>query len=205
MNAQYCPGTGVVMSGGVYRRLIGKILVFGGIVRRLGLNGKIPLPFVVVHSGKTTITLCGCSTSSVFRSVILDPFGGYSCGFRRARRIAPKRDMHSTCRVWGYETVKIGSKMAARYKESTGEVKEDAIIFDGSGTLPSCFFANEPFFTPSICRSIHHIPGIPNIIHNIAFFTSDPSGNHWRKRKYAVAIVTKKGNLKRNRKIWMGR
>lgn len=44
----------------------------------------------------------------------------------------------------------IGSKMAARYSESIGEVKDDAIMFEGSGTLPSCFFAREPFFTPSI-------------------------------------------------------
>ena len=183
MNDQYWPGSGVVMSGGVYRRLIGNILVFGGVVRRLGLNGKIPLPLVVVHSGKTTITLSGCSVTSVFRSVIFAFLRGYSCGFRSARRIAPRREMCSTCRVWGYETVKIGSKIAAKYRESIGEVKDDAMIFDGSGTLPSCFLARDPFFTPSICRSIHHMPGIPNIIHSIAFLNREPSGNHCRNRK----------------------
>jgi len=113
--------------------------------------------------------------------------------------------MYSTCRVCGYETVKIGSKMAARYNESIGDVKEDAITFEGSGTRPSCFFASEPFLTPSICRSIHHMPGMPNIIHSMAFLTSDPSGNHCRNRKYVVAIVIKKGNLNRNKKIWTGR
>ena len=53
MNA-YKPGKGVVMSAVVYRRLMGNILVFGGTVRRDGLKGRIPLPFVVVHSGYTT-------------------------------------------------------------------------------------------------------------------------------------------------------
>lgn len=76
MKVQYLPGTGVVTSGGVYRRLIGNILVPGGVVSRLGLNGRIPLPLVVVHSGKTTITLFGCSLTSVFKSVIFAFFGG---------------------------------------------------------------------------------------------------------------------------------
>jgi len=183
MNAQYCPGTGVVMSGGVYRRLMGKILVPGGVVKRLGLKGRIPRPLVVVHSGNTTMTRFGCSATSVFRSVIFAPFDGYSFGFDNARKIAPKSEMYSTWRVWGYDTVNIGSNIAARYRESMGEVKEDAMMFDGCGTLPSCFFAREPFLTPSIWRSIHHMPGIPSIIHSIAFFNNDPSGNHCKTRK----------------------
>lgn len=97
--------------------------------------------------------------------------------------------------------MKIGSKMAARYRESIGDVNEDAMTFEGSGTRPSCFFAKEPFLTPSICKSIHHIPGIPRIIQSMAFFTSDPRGNHCRKMKYVDATVRKKGSLKRNRKI----
>lgn len=95
----------------------------------------------------------------------------------------------------------MGSNMAARYKESSGEVKDEAIMSEGSGTRPSCFFAKEPFFTPSICRSIHHTPGIPNIIQRIAFLDSEPSGNHWRMRKYVMETVAKNGNLKKNRKI----
>lgn len=95
--------------------------------------------------------------------------------------------------------------MAARYNESIGDVNEDAMISPGCGTFPSCFLANEPFFTPSICRSIHHIPGIPNIIHNIAFLNSEPRGNHWRNKKYVVATQMSNGNLNRKRKIWMGR
>jgi hypothetical protein len=48
-------GIGVVISGAVYRKLTGNTLAFRGVVRRLGARGKMPFPFVVVHSGKTTI------------------------------------------------------------------------------------------------------------------------------------------------------
>ncbi len=34
---------------------MGKIFAVGGAVRRDGLNGRMPRPLVVVHSGKTTI------------------------------------------------------------------------------------------------------------------------------------------------------
>lgn len=53
------PGTGVVISGGVYLRLIGKILALAGAVNKELLKGNIPRPFVVVHSGKTATTLSG--------------------------------------------------------------------------------------------------------------------------------------------------
>ena len=45
------PGTGVVISPAVYRRLIGKILASGGAVRSDGLKERMPRPLVVVHSG----------------------------------------------------------------------------------------------------------------------------------------------------------
>jgi len=189
------------MSGGEYRKLIGNIFVPGEAVKRLGLNGKIPLPLVVVHSGKTTIHLCGCCSINVPRSSIFAPLGGYSCGFDKARKIAPSNEMCCTCRVCGYDAVKIGSNIAAKYRESIGDVKEEAITSGGCGTLPSCFFASEPFLTPSICKTIHHMPGIPSIIHSSAFFTSDPRGNHCRKRKYVTEMAMKKGNLKRKRKM----
>ena len=48
-------GIGVVMSGAVYLKLTGNTLVFRGAVSRLGAKGKMPFPFVVVHSGNTTI------------------------------------------------------------------------------------------------------------------------------------------------------
>lgn len=99
MNDQYSPGMGVVISGGEYLRLTGKIFVPGGVVKRLGLNGKIPLPFVVVHSGKTTMTRFECSASKALRSVIFVPGGGYSFGLESARVIAPKREICSTWRV----------------------------------------------------------------------------------------------------------
>lgn len=95
----------------------------------------------------------------------------------------------------------MGSKMAARYSESIGEVKEDAITSGGCGTLPSCFCASEPFLTPSICNTIHHMPGMPSIIQSIAFFTRDPSGNHCRNKKYVTEMVRKNGNLKRKRNM----
>ena len=72
----------------------GKIFVVGTADRRLGLKGSMPLPFVVVHSGKTTITRFGCSTTSVFRSVSFAPGGGYSSGGDKARIMAPKSEMY---------------------------------------------------------------------------------------------------------------
>lgn len=50
-NETYVPGTGVVISPAVYRRLIGKILASGGAVRSDGLKERMPRPLVVVHSG----------------------------------------------------------------------------------------------------------------------------------------------------------
>lgn len=49
-------------------------------------------------------------------------------GYANDRSIACRRDSRSTLRVLGYDAVKTGSKMAARYTGSMGEVKEDAII-----------------------------------------------------------------------------
>lgn len=44
----------------------------------------------------------------------------------------------------------MGSNIAAKYKESSGDVKEEAMISPGSGTRPVCPFARDPFLTPSI-------------------------------------------------------
>ena len=73
---RYVPGTGVVMSPGVYRRLMGNIFVVGDAVRSDGLKASIPLPFVVVHSGKTTTIRFGCCFSSDCKSVSLMLAGG---------------------------------------------------------------------------------------------------------------------------------
>lgn len=40
-----------------------------------------------------------------------------------------------------------------------------------------------PFLTPSICKSTHHIPGIPKIHHNAAFLPSEPIGSHAKTMK----------------------
>ena len=52
-NFRYAPGTGVVMSAGVYLREIGKILVFRGAEESAGVKRKMPRPLVGVASGKT--------------------------------------------------------------------------------------------------------------------------------------------------------
>lgn len=43
----------------------------------------------------------------------------------------------------GYEAVKTGSKMAARYRASIGEVKDDAITDDGCGRCDLWWLARE--------------------------------------------------------------
>ena len=113
-NVRYVPGIGVVISAGVYRRLTGKIFVLGGAVSRLGLKGKIPRPFVVVHSGKTTTGRSGLSLSILERSTSSAEGEGCKVGGRKARSMAWKSDIGSTRRVVGYEAVKTGSKMAAK-------------------------------------------------------------------------------------------
>ena len=54
-NLIYVPGIGVVTSAAVYLRLIGKIFTPGGQVSSELLKGRMARPFVVVHSGKTTM------------------------------------------------------------------------------------------------------------------------------------------------------
>ncbi len=49
------------------------------------------------------------------------------------------------------------------------------------------------------------MPGVPNIIHSRAFLSSDPRGNHCRKKKYATVTKRKKGSLKRKRNVRTGR
>lgn len=94
--------------------LTGKILVLGGAESRLGENGRIPRPFVVVHSGSTTMIAEGFSASSAESVVRRADGGGWRVGGRRASCMARKRDMRCTSLVVGYDAVKMGSKMAAR-------------------------------------------------------------------------------------------
>jgi hypothetical protein len=69
---------------------------------------------VVVHSGKVTMGRPGYFFSRLAMSTRRAPGDGLTCGAANARRIAWKREMCSTRREFGYETVKTGSKMAAR-------------------------------------------------------------------------------------------
>ena len=121
------PGTGVVTSPGVYRKLTGYILVLRGVVRRDGHNGNVPRPFVVVASGKTTMGCFGYFLIRVSRSTRRASGGGWYCGRLKARSTAENKEMRWTSRVVGNDTVKIGSKSAARYKRSIGEVSDEAM------------------------------------------------------------------------------
>ena len=105
---------GVVMSGDVYLRLTGYTFVFGPAESKLGLKGSIARPLLVVDSGKTTTYRFGFCAISMCRSSISAPSGGASFGWKKFRATASNRDTRRTCRVVGYEAVKIGSKMAAR-------------------------------------------------------------------------------------------
>lgn len=87
-NEIYAPGTGVVISDGVYRKLIGKILILDGTVKMLGDSSRIPRPFDVVHSGKTTIAESGFSLRRVERDTRRADGDGDNEGGSSARSIA---------------------------------------------------------------------------------------------------------------------
>jgi hypothetical protein len=90
-------------------------------------------PFVDVHSGITTMAESGLSFRSWLRVTKRADGEGVDRGGESARMMAWKREMRSTRREFGYEAVKMGSKMAARYRLSMGEVNEDAINVPGCG------------------------------------------------------------------------
>jgi len=118
----------------VYRRQTGNILADGGALRRLGEKANTPLPLEVVHSGKTTIVRPGFS---LIREEIVTnraPRGAAS-GAESARSMARKSDIRSTSMVFGYEAVNMGLNMTARYKQSIGEVNDDAMIDPDDGNL----------------------------------------------------------------------
>jgi hypothetical protein len=50
-----------------------------------------------------------------------------------------------------------------------------------------------PFLTPSICKSIHHMPGIPRMHHNEPFLPTMPIGIHCSTRKYEIVNMSSKG------------
>jgi hypothetical protein len=160
--------------------LTGNIFVLEGAVRRLELKGSIARPLDVVHSGSTTTEESGFSFNRADRVTSLAFLGGAVCGRMRALRIAWRREIRSTRRVFGYEAVNTGSKMAARYKQSIGDVNDEAMMLPGLGKRSWCF-ASDPLLTPSICRSTHQIPGIPSIVHKAAFFIKEFTGSHEKR------------------------
>ena len=81
---KYVPGTGVVISAGVYLRLMGNIFDVRGAVSRDPLNGRIPRPLVVVHSGNTAMERFGFSWTKASRSVRPALDAGFSLGGQKA-------------------------------------------------------------------------------------------------------------------------
>lgn len=80
------------MSPGVYLKFTGKILVFGGAVSKEGLNGKMPRPFVVVHSGSTQMAESGFSLRRSASVTNFAPRGGVRTGNEKADKRAWKSD-----------------------------------------------------------------------------------------------------------------
>jgi hypothetical protein len=63
--------------------------------------------------------------------------------------MALRRDICSTFSVLEYEAVKMGSKIAARYRASIGDVKDEAMMFEGCGSFVG-WFARDLMATISI-------------------------------------------------------
>jgi len=75
--------------------------VLGGAESRLSEKGRMPRPFVVVHSGSTTMMAEGLSASSAESVVRRAEGGGWRDGGRRASCMARKSEMRCTSRVVG--------------------------------------------------------------------------------------------------------
>lgn len=89
------------------------MLTSAGDDSRDGEKGRMALPLVVVISGKTATMRRGfCSRMALM--VVRPVRGTTRLGGARARTTARNRDTCCTLRVSGYETTKMGSKMAAR-------------------------------------------------------------------------------------------
>lgn len=114
----------------------------------------------------------------------------------------------------------MGSNMAARYSGSIGDVLEEAMMEPSCGNLSVEELTvlesvstdssrphrrHYPRLTPSIWRSIHHMPGVPIIDHSAAFLPIAPMGSHCRKRKYDRLNARRNGIRIAKRKTWKGR
>lgn len=109
--------------------------------------------------------------------------------------------------------------MAARYNGSMGDVFDAAMIDPSCGNRSFCEFnvlimsvlslhvccSTYPFLTPSTCKSIHHIPGTPNIAHKDPFFTIPPIGSHCKNRKYDKLNAMRNGRRIAKRSAYAGR
>lgn len=77
----------------------------------------------------------GYSLTSVPSSTKRAFGGGWDFGTLKARSTASSKEIRWTNRVVGYDAVKIGSKRAARYRGSMGEVFDEAMIDLDCGRL----------------------------------------------------------------------
>lgn len=125
------PGIGVTISEGVYLSDTGKMLVARPADSSEGVGRSIPRPLLVVASGKTTTVLLGLSAISRDNSMLPS---GDGLSTKHDSTAAPN-DSCLTLRDPGKLCTNMGSKMAAKYTMSTGEVKEDAMTDPGVGSL----------------------------------------------------------------------
>lgn len=95
--------------------------------------------------------------------------------------------------------MKIGSKIVARYKISMGEVCEAATMEPGSGMCEPGDFPRDPLLTPSTCRSIHQMPGMPMMHQRFALRSKVPGGVHWVKASQTNQAKTKNGMRRKKR------
>lgn len=93
----------------------------------------MPRPLVVVVSGKTQMILPGFCSVRCLRVTSFFGSVGEREGGEKASLMAEKRVMRSTRRVWGYERVKMGWKMPAKYSGSSGLVNELAMMEPARG------------------------------------------------------------------------
>lgn len=93
----------------------------------------MPRPFVVVLSGNTQRIEPGCFFLSSCNVNNLSGFGAASLGAANASKMARNSDICSTFLTPGYDRVKTGQKMPARYSGSSGLVKLLAITVPAYG------------------------------------------------------------------------
>jgi hypothetical protein len=103
----------------------------------------------------------------------------------------------------------IDGRGAGRGDDGSGLRNSGIVLRKRSANISTCLVMvrgrSYPFFTPSICKSIHQIPGMPKMHHNDAFLPSTPMGIHCSTRKYDNAKTRSRGTRDIKRKMWNGR